>query len=765
MNSSPSPSAAPTGLFDDGDEIDFRDLFGIVIAGRWLLISVAAVVLLMGALYAWVAPRIYAADGLIQVETQRAGLSPALAEMSELMGGETPVTAEIEIIRSRMVLGKVVDELNLSLVATPAYFPLIGSSLARRDSTGKDDVASAWFGLRRYAWGGESIRVTDFAVPSSFIGNSFILRAKETGQFDLLDPKGRPLASGRVGERLAFQLGGEYGGIFVQELTAAAGTEFDVVRRHRAEVIHGLEQRFGVSERGKQSGILEISLEGADRKLTAETLNKIAEVYLRQNVERKSAEAQQTLGFLNEQLPKLRKNVEEAESAINAYRLRQGSADLTKETDLILQQAVTLEQSRLELEQRREEALRRFTQNHPVVEAMNAQLAQLTAERQGIEAKVKNLPETQQELLRLSRDLEVNSALYVSLLNSAQELEVVKAGTVGNVRIIDAAVVPSEPAKPKIALVLALSLVLGLMAGVAAVFVRRALHSGVEDPAEVENKLGIATYSVVPYSDSQRRIARLLKAGRADANRLLALVDPNGNAIEALRSLRTSLHFGQLEAKNNILMLTGPSPGLGKSFISANLGAVLAASGKKVVVVDADLRRGHLHEYFNVPRTPGITDYISGTAAVADIIHSSQVDGLHFVSTGTVPPNPAELLLSDSVGELLTFLSQRYDTVILDTPPVLAVTDAAILGRFAGTTLLVLKAGEHSLRMIEDSLKRLRSAGIPVRGTIFNQVGVTGTGRYSYKYGYNYGYYNYNYQPKVNQTKMNLAKVKKTPGV
>lgn len=736
--------------FED-DEIDLRDLLGILMAGRWLLVLVALLVLSLGVLYAWVSPRIYSADALVQVETERKTLNAAaLGEMAELLGTETPVTAEIEILKSRMVLGQVVDELNLTLQASPSYFPVFGLPLARHLAPGTTgDVADAPMGMRRFAWGGEKIRITDFRVADSYRGLPFFLRVLDGGRYALRDEEGRIVAEGVVGQRAEFQLDGEPAALFVQELIGARGTEFEIANQRRADVITGLEQSFRVAERGKQSGILQLTLEGRDRALVTQTLNKVAEVYLRQNVERKSAEAEQTLAFLSQQLPQLRKDVENAESAINAYRLKQGSADLTKETDLILQQAVTLEQTRFELEQKREEALRRFTSSHPVVQAINSQLSQIDQERRTIDDKVKNLPETQQELLRLSRDLEVNSALYLSLLNNAQELQVVKAGTVGNVRIIDQAVVPTRPAKPKVALVLALSLVLGAMLGVAAVFVRRALHSGVEDPAEVENKLGLATYCTVPYSSPQARIRRMLKRGEGGGERLLAIADPNGNAIEALRSLRTALHFGQLEAKNNVVMLTGPSPELGKSFVSANLGAVLAMSGKRVAVVDMDLRRGHLHEYFDVARAPGVTDFVAGTAAIADVLYASRIDGLHFVPTGTIPPNPAELVLSDRIGELLGYLSKKYDTVIVDTPPVLAVTDAAVVGRYAGTTLIVLKAGEHSLRMIEDTVKRLQAAGIAVRGTIFNQVGLSGRGRYSYKYGYSYGYYSYNYAPKA----------------
>ncbi|MBI3171631.1 MAG: polysaccharide biosynthesis tyrosine autokinase, partial [Hydrocarboniphaga effusa] len=319
--------------------------------------------------------------------------------------------------------------------------------------------------------------------------------------------------------------------------------------------------------------------------------------------------------------------------------------------------------------------------------------------------------------LRLARDVQVNSELYTTLLNSAQELQVVKAGTVGNVRIIDLSLRPTKPAKPQKSLVLALSAVGGIFLGLVAIFVRRALHHGVEDTALVEERVGLATYATIPYSQAQKKLSRAKKGSR-----ILAVQDSGNSAIEALRSLRTSLHFALMESKNNIIVLTGPTPNLGKSFLTVNLGAVLASSGKRVVVVDADLRKGHLHEYTASKRKPGLSDFIAGNNDQASVVQATGVQGLHLVSAGTLPPNPAELLLHPRCAALLQELSAKFDHVLIDTPPVLAVTDAAVIGRLAGCTLLVLKAGEHPIRQIEESARRLRQAGVELRGTLFNQV-------------------------------------------
>ncbi|HEY0916388.1 MAG TPA: polysaccharide biosynthesis tyrosine autokinase, partial [Solimonas sp.] len=467
--------------------------------------------------------------------------------------------------------------------------------------------------------------------------------------------------------------------------------------------------------------------------------------YQRQNVERRSAEADQTLTFLKQQLPEIKQRLEVAEAALNGFRLRQGSADLSKETELILQQSVDFETKRFELVQKREEATRRFTTNHPVVQAVDAQLRQIEREQATVNARVKGLPDTQQELLGLARDVEVNTALYTSLLNSSQELQVAKAGTVGNVRIVDYAVRPLGPAKPNRRSVLGLSVVLGILIGVGIVLIRRAMHQGVEDASEVERVLGLPTYASIPFSDEQRKIIRAIKKEGSGSGQILAAVDSGNLAVEALRSLRTSLHFALLEAPNNIVMLTGPSPGLGKSFVSINLGAVLAMSRKRVVVVDADLRRGHLHDYVSGKREPGVSDYVAGDVDYDSLLQTTSVDGLCCIPTGTVPPNPAELLLHERFTELLKRLSAEFDYVLVDTPPVLAVTDAAVIGRLAGCTLLVLKAGEHPMRAIDETARQLRQAGVALRGTIFNQVGMRG-GKYGYGYGYGYGYsYGYKY--------------------
>lgn len=703
-------------------EIDIAELLALLWRGRWLLAGIFLATLAIGALYCLLAPRVFQADALVQVEVDEKSGNALLGDMAQLFGGQTPVAGELEILRSRLVQVDAIQKLGLEIVAEPRRLPLIGDALARWRTDG----------------GAQAVALDELAVPPALLEEWLTLRATVLG-YELLGGDGAIVLSGATGEVKEAQVHGGRIAIAVRELRAEPGTEFRVMRRDLDELLLDLGARLDIAERGKQSGIIGITYEDRDRERAAAFVNALLDAHLRQNVARRSAEAEQSLAFLEKQLPEIRRGVESAEAALNGFRLKQGSADLTKETELVLEQSVALETQRVQVEQTRQGLLQRYTASHPAIQALEAQRRDIEREQARLVDRVKRLPETQQDLLRLSRDVQVNEQIYTLLLNSAQELQLTRAGTIGNVRIVDTARPRWKAARPQPALVMALSAVLGLVLGVLGVSLQRALRNGVEDPAEVEGVLGLPTYATVPYARSERRLARAAVAGR---RQLLAQVDPDDPAIEALRSLRTSPHFAAGESRNNVLMLTGPTAELGKSFLAANLGAVLGTARKNVVLVDADLRRGRLHEYVGLGRGPGVSEYIAGEQGAGEqgveaIVRRTAVPGLTIVSTGSLPANPSELLLHDRFAALLGELSRRYDHVLVDTPPILAVTDAAIIGRLAGAALLVLKSGEHSLRQIDESLRRLRQAGVDVKGSIFNQAGLRGAA-YRYQYAYEY---------------------------
>jgi tyrosine-protein kinase Etk/Wzc len=319
-----------------------------------------------------------------------------------------------------------------------------------------------------------------------------------------------------------------------------------------------------------------------------------------------------------------------------------------------------------------------------------------------------------------------------------------RAGTVGNVRLIDTADVNFlKPVKPKKALIVLIATILGGLLAVVLVLVRKALNRGLESPEAIE-QLGLPVYASIPYSILQKteddKVSR--GRGRSAGSTLLAISHPTDLAIEALRSLRTSLHFAMHEADNNRLMISGPSPQVGKTFVSVNLAVVIAQTGLRVLLIDVDMRKGYLHKVLGVSQDNGLSDILTRRCDMATAIHKTQIDNFDFVSRGQIPPNPSELLMHANFSALLEQASELYDLVILDTPPLLAVTDAAIVGRLSGTNLIVTRYGLNPAKEIELTIRRFSQNGVVIKGAIFN--GVERKASQSYGYG-GYHYYSYEY--------------------
>lgn len=716
-----------TTVGPETDEIDLRDLFALLLdEWRWIT-AITLAVFAFAALYAFTATPVYRTNALVQVEEKEAGIG-GIEELSSMLSGETPTEAEIEIVKSRSVLLQAIEDEDLNIMVEPVRFPLFGGVMARGYEG--DAPAEAWLGFDSYAWGGEELQVDRIETSRELEGEELELVAGENGGFTLFGPDGDALVSGTVGEAAE----GDAVSVFIPKLIARPGTRFTLVYHDPLVTLGDLRERLSVAERGKQTGILELSLEGEDREAIAATLNAITNIYLRQNVERKSAEAAQTLDFLNVQLPQLKAELNAAEQALNRFRVEKGSIDLTLETQGLLEQLAEVEKRASELELQRAELMQRFTPEHPAMLALNQQKAEVEQTRALLEQQIRELPQAEQDALRLMRDVRVANELYMLLLNRAQELKVVEAGTVGNVRIIDTAFVPREPVKPKKPLVLALGLVLGGMLGVFAVFLRQALSSGIRDPKALEQAFNLPVYAIVP-----RSAAEIRTTGKGDAQHLIVLEDPLDPAVESLRSLRTSVQFLMQEASSNVLAIGGPAPAVGKSFVSANLAVLLAQVGHRVVVIDADLRRGHLHRKFGMPREPGLSDVIVGDADAASVIKPAAQENLFVMASGALPPNPAELIVSRRMEALVRELAGNYDIVIMDAPPILAASEAVTLAGLAGINLMVVRSGQQNRREVELARDRLRQTKVQLNGFIFNDLTV-GSRRYAYA---GYRYYRY----------------------
>ena len=727
---------------DDDDSIDLLALFGTLIDSKWIIIGITSLFFAIGVAYALLSSPIYQANAIVQVEQKKGGMAAlgGIGDMSEMFGGTSAAVTEIELLKSRAVLGKAVENLKLDIVTEPNYFPLIGRFLSRNFQPAvADEVAPPLLGLNSFTWGGEKLDVFQLEVPDAYLGKTLTLQAEGNGAFSLINEDDKVLVTGQTGEKL------EQNGFKVQIaiLKANSGALFSVTKQRRLSTILQYQDDVVASERGKESGIIALSMENEDPVLARKILDEVSGLYVLQNVQRNSAEAAQSLDFLRTQLPDVRKQLEKAEGQLNAYQTSARSVDITIETKAVLDQIVALETLISELKLKQAEMEHRFTRQHPAYQALMTQMGQLAGQKLALEKKVKNLPETQQELLRLARDMQVTTEIYTQLLNKTQELDIVRAGTVGNVRIIDSADANIEkPVKPKKPLIVLIATLLGGIIAIAYVLIRKAINRGIEDPEAIE-QLGIPVYASTPLSKGQSLLENSLKGNDRNhtGSLLLAVNNPADLAVESLRSLRTSLHFATLEAKNNILMISGPSPAVGKSFVSCNLAAIIAQTGQKVLLVDADMRKGYLNKLFRMDVNNGLSDLLAGKVDLNTATHATEVDNLHVITRGQIPPNPSELLMHSNFTQFLEQVSSQYDLVIIDTPPILAVTDAALVGRQAGTSLIVTRFGVNAAKEIQVTKRRFEQNGIVVKGAIFNAVE-----RKASAYGYgSYSYYQYEY--------------------
>ena len=729
----------------DSDDIDLVALLGALLDRIWIIIGFTVICALIGVAYAILATPIYQADAIIQIEEKSSGVA-SFGDLGEIIGTSSKAITEIELLKSRAIVGQAVTNLQLDVVAEPKRFPYIGEWMARRFRPSEDKaLADPFLGLSSFGWGGEEIDIFQLEVPQDYLGATLTLVAEEDEKFSVYDSEGLLLLSAETHEQV------DQGGFKLQvaSLTARAGAEFRISKRPMLNTVLMYQQSLQAEERARDSGIVSLSLLHPDQQFAIAVLDEVSRLYVRQNVERNSAEAAQSLEFLREQLPTIRTELERYEQVFNEYQMSAQSVDISIETKSVLDQIVALETRISQQNLARAELERRFTREHPSYQALLEQMQQLEAQKRELTQRVGGLPETQQELLRLTRDVAVNTEIYTTLLNRAQELDVLRAGTVGNVRIIDEAEANViGPVKPRKALIVIIATFLGGFIGVAFVLLRHSLNRGVEDPDVIEN-LGLPVYAAIPFSRDQEVLekhTRLKSKGTYPGSLLLAISNPADLAVESLRSLRTSLHFARLEAKNNILMISGPSPSVGKSFVSANLAVIVAQTGQKVLLIDADMRKGYVNKMFRQSSENGLSELLAARITSSEAIHSTEVENLYIIPRGQIPPNPSELLMHPNFSSFLDNVKDVYDMIIIDTPPVLAVTDAAIVGRQVGMSLIVARFGLNSAKEIEVTKRRFEQNDILLKGAIFNAVEKKAS---AYGYG-NYGYYNYEYKADKN---------------
>ncbi|QBH95171.1 polysaccharide biosynthesis tyrosine autokinase [Limnobaculum zhutongyuii] len=681
------------------DEINLGKILGTIIDKKWLLVSITIILTLIGAFYALFTTPIYRADVLIQIEKN--STNNLLNNVSEILSNNImPSTAaEIELIKSRMVIGKTVSDLGLNIEVSEKYFPIIGEKLSNLLGIKPGQVA-----------------ISKFDIPETMYNYDFILTVLPDNQYSL---KGNDIDI--IGKIALIEKSNNIS-ILISDIIAPVGTIFKIKKKDYLTTINNVLSDLSIQDTTKDGGILRLYVTGQDKDKIRKIADSISNNYLQQNVERKSEEAANSLAFLREQLPLIKRQLEEAEIKLNTFRQTNESVDLTLEAKSILDSMVSITSQLNEVTFKEAEISKLYTKEHPAYRSLLEKKNTLIQEKERLNKSVTNMPKTQQEILRLTRDVQSGQEIYMLLLNKQQELSINKASTVGNARIIDKAITQPNKIKPKSSLIILLSFIAGVFLSILIIFIQELFRRTINDSSQLES-IGINVYANIPLSKNlKNRNRRLIKQPLENHTKLLALEQETDLAVEAIRSLRTSLHFAMLDASNRILMITGATSGIGKSFISSNLAVVVAQSGVRVLLIDADMRKGGLHKLFKITMGNGLSDILSNNKEIEKCVYKTPVDGLDFIPRGSIPPNPSELLMNKYFSSFIEWAGANYDLIIFDTPPILATTDSMIIGRYSGTNLLVARFEHSSVREVEMSLKRFEQNGLTIKGLVLNAV-------------------------------------------
>ena len=690
------------------EETDLTELLKELARNWYIMIPTVILAGIIGVFAAmWIRP-VYQVDALLQIESKNSKPSGMMGSLGALFATNSPAETEMELIKSRQVMGAAVEKLRLDLKAEPLN--KLDRLLHREGRVELNNFYVNWEN-----------------VPKEEQEQPWEMLAKDTlGNFDLFDQNGEKVLSGIVGQTYHFMYAGDSASFGVFRAKVRSGQRFAITRAQRLDAIESFRGAFDVKEKGKKTGILEFSYQDIYPDRAVEILNEVATSYLRQNVEERNAEAQKTLEFLEKQLPDIKAQMDSSLLNLNTYRNRVGSVDINAETQIVLQKRMKLQQDILALQQRKQEAIRLFHSEHPTVKTLEEQEEALNRELAGTSRDVKKLPTTQQEVLKLSNEVELSKVMYTTMLNNIQQLRLVSAGEVGSVRVVDFAEEVTKPSKPRKKVILAVALFFGFLLGALIVSIKTKLSSGVKSSSFIEKETGYTVYAKVPKGNPKG----------TKGTRPLAVVEPDDVAVEALRALRSSLEFSMMDEGGSVIGVSGLIPGVGKSFISVNLAALFAGLGKKVLLIDADLRKGRLHKEFGIRRGNGLSQVLLRTAKPEEVVHSTEVENLFVIPCGNVPANPAELLGSKHYAEIIEQFKSEYDLVIVDTPPIMLVTDAALACRVAAQVVMVIEYNKHSIEAIKDGMSQILKGNAHAHASfVINKYEHSRTEGYGYKYG------------------------------
>ena len=761
-----SPQPPPPPQQYELEEVHLSDYLNALLRRRRIFLLAFFAVFLGVALYTFTMQPIYESSATLYVKDEKSAKGGVLGDLA-MLSSANPVDAEIEILKSRTNAEEVVKRLHLNW------------GLSERSK-------------------GLSFRIDEFTSTAKAPVYTVVLTGPDT--YNVKDANDALAAQGRSGERVRTpDLT-----LLLNSLQGKKGDRFRLRQLRFNDSVERFRKSVTVRQLGRKTNVVQVTYNDTNPVLASAVVNTLVQAYLEQTLSFRTEEASNTVKFVEEQLKGTREELDRSEQNLQTYKSTSGMIKLDAEAEELVRKlseiekeraAVTLQRNQVEfaleamkkarrrgevyspaafkgdpligsmatklteLEMQRRALVAENTERHPQVKAVQGQIDQLQGKIQstfetarlnmmkqeasirqqiaGYEDKLGMLPEAERTQARLMRFSKVNADIYTFLLQKHEEARIAKASTISNINIVDPAIVPDRPVKPQKGKNLLLGLLVGLIFGTCAAFFMEFLDDTIKDEEEAKRVLAWPLLAMIPA------IGGVAKgSGPAD---LVVQMNPKSSSTEAFRGLRTAIHFSSLKRDCKVVMITSSFPGEGKTTIAANLALTFAQSGNRVVLVDCDLRRPALHKIFEHSRNPGVTEVLAGDVTLGKALHTTGIENITLLTAGTIPPNPAELLSSGSMRELLDRIRASYDMVILDAPPVIPVTDAPLLTALTDLVVVVVEAGRIPANAARRMKELLQSVQAPVAGFVLNDRTSVFSGTYGYYGKGHYGRRHYGY--------------------
>lgn len=706
----------PNTSLDTEDTIDLKELFFSLIE-QWKTIILCILIALVSAfLYLTITTPIYQTDALIQIKSNKssplAGLSSEMAAMASFAGlggiGNSSIQSETELLKSRAIFGKAIQDLHLDI----HFYPKT-NTLQKILSNNDDFIKSYTIQGLSVALNNknQNLIISEFKIPK-FYENKELLLAFKNNTYTIFDNKTEQiLKKGIVGQPL---VDGTWSIHISGNLTSEQ--EFIIQKSSLPNAMSNILKKFNVSEKGKGSNILELTYQGENPENIPTILNSVLNIYKQQDITRSVIDKDQQVAFLEKQLPELKADLNNSERQFNQFREKYGTVDVKGESELYLKQSMELEIQKVQLQQKQAELGAQYTAEHPAMQAISAQLNALNTKINEVNNKVKQLPEIQRLYLQYYRDVEIKNQLYTGLLTTYQSLNVAKAGELGKVNIIDYAIEPTSPIKPKRLIVLVLSIFMGGFIGILIALLRNMFNSGLRNIVPIANQHHLKNLGRVIYSNQ-------LDSTSKSFTPLLAASQPTAIAVEQMRQIATTLQHHAQNAAKPIVQMLGAHKNAGNSTLIANIAIVLAQMNLKVLLVDCDLKDGKLKQLFNISTSLGLSDYLNNSETILNsIVNPTSQNNLDLIHSGNFSGISASLLSSSKMTVLLNTVTSNYDLILINNAAVLESSDGSILAKYVDTNILVTRFNSTTTEQIETALETFNNSGHNFEGVVFNMT-------------------------------------------